>query len=54
MDDVFDPVATGARATFLRDVVSGLSQTQKTLPCQYFYDETGSKLFEQITALDEY
>lgn len=54
MDDVFDPVAAGPQAAFRADVVRGLSQRQKTLPCQYFYDEAGSVLFEQITDLDEY
>ncbi len=36
------------------DVVQGLSQTPKTLPCRYFYDDRGSELFEQITDLPEY
>lgn len=54
MDDVFEIAAPDARSVFLRDVLSGLSQTQKTLPCQYFYDATGSELFEQITELPEY
>lgn len=36
------------------DVISGLSKAQKTLPCKWFYDETGSALFEQITELPEY
>ena len=39
---------------FLKDVLQGLGQTHKTLPCKYFYDEKGSQLFEQICALDEY
>jgi dimethylhistidine N-methyltransferase len=54
MDDVFETAATDARAVFLRDVLNGLSETQKTLPCQYFYDAAGSDLFEQITTLPEY
>lgn len=54
MDDVFEPAAADARETFLRDVLKGLSQAQKTLPCQYFYDAAGSDLFEQITQLPEY
>ncbi|AFY92181.1 L-histidine N(alpha)-methyltransferase [Chamaesiphon minutus] len=37
-----------------RDVIQGLSQNQKTLPCRYFYDDLGSELFEQITDLTEY
>jgi L-histidine Nalpha-methyltransferase len=36
------------------DVVSGLRQTPKTLPPQYFYDDRGSQLFEQICKLPEY
>lgn len=36
------------------DVVAGLSAPQKTLPCKYFYDETGSELFERICATPEY
>jgi L-histidine Nalpha-methyltransferase len=37
-----------------RDVIQGLNQSQKTLPCRYFYDDRGSQLFEQITDLPEY
>jgi L-histidine Nalpha-methyltransferase len=37
-----------------RDVVQGLSQPQKTLPCRYLYNDRGSELFEQITDLPEY
>jgi L-histidine Nalpha-methyltransferase len=36
------------------DVIQGLTQTPKTLPCKYFYDDRGSELFEQITDLPEY
>jgi len=40
---------------FARDVREGLSQPgQKTLPCQYLYDDVGSALFEAITLLPEY
>ncbi len=54
MDDVFDPVSPGSKSVFLADVERGLSAPQKTLPSQYFYDEAGSNLFEQITELEEY
>jgi gamma-glutamyl hercynylcysteine S-oxide synthase len=37
-----------------QDVMVGLSQTPKTLPAKYFYDDRGSDLFEQICALPEY
>jgi len=36
------------------DVIAGLLQTPKTLPAKYFYDDRGSKLFEQICDLPEY
>ncbi|NMG08349.1 L-histidine N(alpha)-methyltransferase [Brasilonema sp. UFV-L1] len=36
------------------DVIQGLSQNPKSLPPKYFYDENGSKLFEQICQLPEY
>lgn len=39
---------------FSQDVIDGLSEAQKSLPCKYFYDEKGSALFEQITQLAEY
>lgn len=39
---------------FLNDVLHGLSQAQKVIPCKWFYDETGSKLFEAITQTPEY
>jgi L-histidine Nalpha-methyltransferase len=37
-----------------RDVIQGLNQQPKTLPCRYLYDDRGSELFEQITDLPEY
>jgi dimethylhistidine N-methyltransferase len=36
------------------EIIQGLSQTPKTLPVQYFYDDRGSQLFEQICELPEY
>jgi dimethylhistidine N-methyltransferase len=36
------------------DVIQGLTQTPKSLPPQYFYDDYGSQLFEQICDLPEY
>ena len=40
---------------FANDVREGLSREgQKQLPCQYFYDATGTALFEAITVLPEY
>lgn len=46
--------ATASETQFLRDVVRGLAQPNKSLPCKYFYDERGSALFDQICETDEY
>lgn len=43
-----------ATDNLLDEVVEGLLQPQKQLPSKLFYDERGSKLFERITALEEY
>jgi len=37
-----------------RDVLDGLTADRKQLPPKYFYDEEGSRLFEEITRLPEY
>jgi dimethylhistidine N-methyltransferase len=39
---------------FEADVIAGLTASPKRLPSKYFYDERGSALFEDITALPEY
>ena len=41
-------------SAFAHDVIEGLSQQPKRLSPKYFYDVTGSELFEQITRLPEY
>lgn len=44
-----------ARAQALAaDVREGLTSSPKTLPPKYFYDATGSELFDEITRLPEY
>ena len=47
---VIDTAAT----EFAADVVAGLTAQPKRLSPKYFYDSTGSALFEQITELPEY
>lgn len=39
---------------FAQDIAQGLSAPHKYIPCQYFYDERGSWLFQQIMQLPEY
>ena len=40
--------------TLRADVRAGLTADAKTLPPKYFYDERGSRLFDEITRLPEY
>jgi dimethylhistidine N-methyltransferase len=41
-------------SAFAKDVIADLSQHPKRLSPKYFYDATGSELFEQITRVPEY
>ena len=43
-----------ASADFLAEAVAGLSESPRTLPCKFFYDERGSELFQKICDLPEY
>ncbi|MCW0199129.1 L-histidine N(alpha)-methyltransferase [Sphingopyxis sp.] len=45
---------SGVDPAFRADVHAGLAQRQKAIPARWFYDATGSALFEDITALPEY
>lgn len=49
-DDTFLEIAMETE----QEMLAGLMAAQKHLPCKFFYDKTGSKLFEQITELEEY
>ncbi len=40
--------------SLIEDVQTGLSDPPRSLPPKYFYDERGSKLFDQICQTDEY
>jgi L-histidine N-alpha-methyltransferase len=41
-------------ATFAEDTRDGLTGRARSLPCRYFYDAEGSRLFEEICTLPEY
>jgi len=43
-----------ANEEFCEQVIAGLSQHPRTLPCKFFYDETGSTFFSKICELPEY
>ena len=40
--------------SFRDEAVAGLRKPRKELPSKFFYDEEGSRLFEEITRLEEY
>ena len=52
--DADSSVSTETDPSFLSDVLTGLAKPQKQLPSKYFYDEEGSRLFDEICELDEY
>jgi L-histidine N-alpha-methyltransferase len=43
-----------ADPAFRRDVLNGLAARPRAIPARWFYDRTGSELFEAITTLPEY
>jgi len=43
-----------SRSGDLEEILEGLNRSQKTISPKYFYDQTGSKLFDQICMLPEY
>jgi len=60
----FDPLSTQERVRIVdlhpkmgdlrAEAVAGLRRSEKALPCKYFYDALGARLFEAITELPEY
>jgi len=50
-------IETGKRQStnqFAHDILKGLSAPEKSISSRYFYDEKGSRIFEEIMELDEY
>jgi dimethylhistidine N-methyltransferase len=54
LDSAEVAAASNSKHDFGLDVLHGLSGSPKQLPSKYFYDETGSRLFQKITELEEY
>ena len=60
----FDPLSTEERVRIIdmhpdlgdlhAEAIAGLRRNEKHLPCKYFYDGVGARLFEVITELPEY
>jgi dimethylhistidine N-methyltransferase len=48
------PTSENPSGDFARDLVRGLRADAKAIPCKYFYDSEGSKLFEKICEQPEY
>ena len=44
----------GVNKAFRAEVLDGLTQQPKAVPSRWFYDDEGSRLFEEITRLPEY
>jgi L-histidine N-alpha-methyltransferase len=54
-DDAAGPAPEGRRRrTMLAEVAAGLARAPREIAPKFFYDERGSRLFEQITELPEY
>ncbi len=60
----FEPLSTDERVRIIdlhpevgdlrAEALDGLRQAEKVLPCKFFYDALGARLFEAITELPEY
>lgn len=49
-----DAIRAGLDVAFRNDVIAGLKTRPRAIPARWFYDQTGSELFEAITRLPEY
>lgn len=54
LSEVINHNETGTGDDFLDDVLTGLGYEQKALLSKYFYDDTGSRYFDEICELEEY
>ena len=48
------PATDALHPWFLRDVLEGLARPRKEIPSRWLYDARGSRLFQEIMALDAY
>lgn len=48
------PLREGEENPLDSELLNGLQQQPKRIPCRYFYNDRGSELFEQICTLPEY
>ena len=52
--EILNCLADDGRDADAAEIRQGLSESPKRLPCKYFYDAIGSRLFEEICLLPEY
>jgi L-histidine Nalpha-methyltransferase len=52
--DIVNYLTVDYRTEIARDIRSGLTQPQKSIPSKYFYDQEGSQLFDRICGTPEY
>lgn len=52
--EIMEASTTPELSQFAEDVLRGLSSTPKALSSRYFYDDEGSRLFQEIMKLPEY
>ena len=50
----FKPTRTSTTVTFAEEIRSSLQEPKKSISPKFFYDENGSKLFDEICTLPEY
>lgn len=53
-ENAIGPKAVPTRAALAQDLLEGFGATPKRLPSRWFYDDEGSRLFQQIMAMPEY
>jgi len=50
----FKPTKNSTTATFAEEIGDTLQQSKKSISPKFFYDQTGSKIFDEICSLPEY
>ena len=50
----FKPTKTSTTVTFAQEISNTLQQSKKSISPKFFYDEEGSKIFDEICSLPEY
>jgi len=53
-EKIIPAAQAAAKDNFRSEVLAGLAKSPRQLPCKFFYDEHGAKLFQQICELPEY